>query len=93
MSDEASKTATHLEPNDLLTLLRLGKWRAELVALDALRKNLDAQAAPLIKKVNEGYKAMNEKYGIDPKAGDGVDDEDGKITRAERPTQLKAVGE
>lgn len=92
MSDDPKK-ATHLEPNDLLSLVRLGKARAELVALDAMRKNLDAQAAPLVKRINEGFKALNDKYGIDPKAGDGVDDEDGSITRVEKPAVLKAVGE
>lgn len=81
MSDD-TKTATHLEPNDLLTLVRLGKWRAELVALDAMRKNLDAQAMPLVKKLSDGLKALNEKYGIDPAAGDGADDETGEIRRA-----------
>lgn len=92
MSDDPKK-ATHLEPNDLLTLVRLGKWRAELVALDAMRKNLDAQAMPLVKKVNEGFAALNAKYGIDPKIGEGADDENGVLTRLAPPAALKAVGE
>lgn len=84
MSDDP-KTATHLEPNDLLTLVRCGKWRAELGALEALAKSLDAQAQGLIKKLNPALKGINDKYGIDPTRGEGADDETGEVKRIPVP--------
>ena len=86
-----SKEATHLEPNDLLTLVRCGKWRAELAALETLAKSLDAQARPLVSKMNAALKAINEKYGLDPARGEGADDETGEVKRVSMPAGPEAT--
>lgn len=83
MSDDM-KNATHLEANDLLSLVRFGKLQAEL-------RVIEMSAKPLAAKAQAIAAALNAKYGIEQ--GDAIDDETGEIKRAPKPAVLKAVGE
>ncbi len=75
MSDE-TKSATHLEANDLLSLVRLGKLQAEL-------RVIEMSAKPLVVKAQAIAAALNAKYSIEQ--GDAIDDETGEIKRAPKP--------
>ncbi len=82
-----SKDATHLEPNDLLSLVRLGKFKAELALIVADVRRLEEMHGTKAAKAAVIANDLNERYGIAP--GDVVDDETGEIKRAPKQEPTK----
>lgn len=77
MSDVDHKTATVLDANDLLSLVRLGKLNAE----GQLVKQQFMTIAAKSKAIAD---ALNTKYDLDPRYDD-LDDETGAVMRNARP--------
>lgn len=81
MSDTDHKTASKLDVNDLLSLVRLGKLNAE-------GQLVKQQFTTIAGKARAIADALNSKYGIDPRYDD-VDDETGEVSRNVRPRPAK----